>query len=356
MDPFTDIIYSADKFTRFLKQVFKVTTFNGGTYDFCIASGDCIHNPTDNPVHGGLYEVYKTSRTITGLQCNWGRAIHFQNYAYGGFYDFYYVCAQATTHNKIRDTPTEPTIYCWTEVGCNTDWKKLKSKTSKTFDTLYTEGGLGDRIRSRIQSFVRTRAGLVQAGVPPKLSIFAQGPRGTGKSSLIKAIANELDADLFLLDMNTVKNFGAMKYNLIDKLEPGRLSVIALEDIHLVNKAEFPHLYNLLDGVAELEGCVIVLTSNVSHAELDPALVRSGRVNFIVELGPILGESARRMCKAILPHQGDEVADIVGATVERMGGVLASRLESYLLNHIESTTTILDLPSLNSSETQCLQI
>lgn len=60
-------------------------------------------------------------------------------------------------------------------------------------------------------------------------------------------------------------------------------------------------ILNLLDGVLELNGCFIVLTTN--HLDkLDPALIRDGRVTYKIELGKITQDDMKSMIQKFIPE------------------------------------------------------
>ena len=79
----------------------------------------------------------------------------------------------------------------------------------------------------------------------------------------------------------------------IDAAFTGRQT--AAEDGYQTN-VTFSGLLNALDGVASGESRIVFMTTN--HAErLDPALIRPGRVDAIVELGDAEPEQVRRLFK-----------------------------------------------------------
>lgn len=62
------------------------------------------------------------------------------------------------------------------------------------------------------------------------------------------------------------------------------------------------NILNLLDGVLELDGCFIVMTTN--HLEkLDPALVRDGRISFKIELKEITPPHMKAMISNFHPEE-----------------------------------------------------
>jgi chaperone BCS1 len=115
------------------------------------------------------------------------------------------------------------------------------------------------------------------------------GIPGSGKTSLIKAICNEIGYNLSILsmskDFNNTSLLSAMTYMIEN-------SVLLLEDVDsLFEKRDatfdnpsitFSNFLNILDGVLYKHGCIIFLTTN--HPEkLDHALLRIGRVDMFLE-------------------------------------------------------------------------
>jgi chaperone BCS1 len=116
------------------------------------------------------------------------------------------------------------------------------------------------------------------------------GIPGSGKTSIIKAICNEIGYSLSMLSLQKEFDNNSLLH-AFGNLEKN--SVLLLEDIDCIfehRKASsdtpflsFSNLLNILDGVLYKHGIIIFITTN--HPEkLDHALMRMGRIDMIVQL------------------------------------------------------------------------
>lgn len=137
------------------------------------------------------------------------------------------------------------------------------------------------------------------SGLPYKIGFLLYGKPGCGKSSIIVAAAQELNMDIFKINLKNMKS-----YEFLEKMSRVRNSVVLFEDIDInnvthsrINNKQTKHnkksifcdnnvtlddMFTVLDGYNYLHGCVVFMTTN--HIEkLDPALIRSGRIDHIME-------------------------------------------------------------------------
>ena len=145
--------------------------------------------------------------------------------------------------------------------------------------------------------------------IPWRRGWLLHGPPGTGKTALIRAIAEDLDLPVFVYDLASLMNEelqNAWSHMLsqvpcmaviedIDAVFKGRRNITGREQ-HLT----FDCLLNCLDGIERCDGLFVVVTTNkLDH--IDPALgipdgegasSRPGRIDRTLFLGP-LNEQAR---------------------------------------------------------------
>lgn len=201
---------------------------------------------------------------------------------------------------------------------------KHKFTTSRSFKNIfYTQR---NAVRDRVQFFLERPEWYRAKGIPHTLGLLLHGPPGTGKSSTVKAVAQVAGRHIVNVNMSQVKTKSQLVqlfYDdtlcVVDK-EGGAMAnaesysipidkrVYVLEDIDAManevvldrhscrsntdknkntNKKirdalTLSDLLNVLDGVLEQPGRILIMTTNYLHT-LDKALVRPGRVDMIVE-------------------------------------------------------------------------
>jgi len=174
-------------------------------------------------------------------------------------------------------------------------------------------GGLGstkDRLMEAVQWPLKYPHLFEKAGIRPPKGILLSGPPGCGKTLLAKAIANESEVNFIsakgpaLLSKYVGESEQAVRevfrkarqaapciifFDEIDSLVPVRSA--ASSDSHVAERVLSQFLMEL-DGIEELRG-VLVLSATNRVDILDPAVLRPGRFDEVVEI-PIPDEGDRR--------------------------------------------------------------
>ena len=167
--------------------------------------------------------------------------------------------------------------------------------------------------------------------VPWRRGWLLHGPPGTGKTALIRAIAEDLDLPVFVYDLASLMNEelqSAWSHMLsqvpcmaviedIDAVFKGRENVTGREQ-HLT----FDCLLNCLDGIERCDGLFTVITTNkLDH--IDPALglpddsgrsSRPGRIDRILYMGALTEDARRRIAGRILVDSDEEEREEVVLT------------------------------------------
>ncbi|KAE8167699.1 BCS1 N terminal-domain-containing protein [Aspergillus tamarii] len=165
-------------------------------------------------------------------------------------------------------------------------------------------------------------------GIPYRRGYLFYGPPGTGKSSLAFAAAGFLGLNVYILDLNATQLTEDALAQLFQELP--RRCLVLLEDIDTNevtsrrsdeskkkrkgnNKISLSALLNTIDGVAAQEGRVLVMTTN--HPEnLDPALIRPGRVDYQIEFKlanrNLMIQMFQNLFRVVLPSIDSHLEDI----------------------------------------------
>jgi AAA+ superfamily predicted ATPase len=181
------------------------------------------------------------------------------------------------------------------------NWNSQDAPQRKLESVILREG-LKEDILADLRKFLDDETKYTELGIPWHRGYLFHGPPGTGKTSVIKAVAAELGLDLWYLPLADLKEDSS----LIDLIRGVRArGVLLLEDVDAYQAARDREaeegeeakpknplaggitnsaLYNALDGVVTPHGLITIMTTN--HIEkLDPALIRNGRADRVIELG-----------------------------------------------------------------------
>ena len=81
-------------------------------------------------------------------------------------------------------------------------WSKLNKLPKRSIDTVYLDKDVKEGIIDDIEEFIEDEAVYNQFGIPYKRTYLLEGTPGTGKTSLIFALASKLDMNI------SIFNFG----------------------------------------------------------------------------------------------------------------------------------------------------
>ena len=175
------------------------------------------------------------------------------------------------------------------------------TKFKRNLSTIYLENK--NKIFESINVWKNSEEFYRERGIPYKLGILLYGEPGTGKSSLVHAIASELNKDVIVLTAGAILNGKLSRYNTACCDTP---PIIVIEEIDTIvnsrqnelgekEKVILSELLNFLDGPSSPDSCIIIATTN--HIEkLDPAIIRSGRFDIKIHMGKISRDLAIQMC------------------------------------------------------------
>lgn len=176
---------------------------------------------------------------------------------------------------------------------------KIAEIPNKTFDDVFFYGK--DRLIDFLDYFMNDKSYYEKHNMNHKVGILLYGKPGTGKSTIIKALANYIGYNIISInadDIQYVTQFNVDLEKSIIVLEDidcyiGKRTECTSEDTNEMNSV-IGTVLNVLDGISS-NGTIFVATTN--HIEnLDDALVRSGRFDFKLEVDYIGRDLAEEMC------------------------------------------------------------
>ena len=197
------------------------------------------------------------------------------------FVEFYKLASEIdnTSDEKLRISITNK----------YSEWNTYSRIPIRRLNTVYMDERVKQRIMDDITDFLKSEAEYDAFGIPYKKTYLLTGVPGSGKTSLIKALCNEIHYNLGIMSMSRDMD-NATVQGSFRSLEPK--TVLLLEDIDCLFEKRvsvetqsftFSNLLNILDGVLFKHGLIVFITTN--HPEkLDHALLRQGRTDLIIEL------------------------------------------------------------------------
>lgn len=233
-------------------------------------------------------------------------------------------------------------------------FSEVPFETTKNFDNMYFEQK--DSIVKCLDNFIENESEYTRLGIPYTLGFLFCGPRGVGKTSCIKSIAKYTNRHIVIIPMKNIKSIDVlMRIFLNDEINDKKVSnkkrLYVFEEIdcgtwsnivtnrndtngiEVVDKKKSTNneqllndivscikkcdvdseiknantnntekeltlgdFLELLDGVIEIPGRMIIMTSN--HPEkLDQAIVRPGRIDKIIKFTNMTKKNVSDMYK-----------------------------------------------------------
>jgi transitional endoplasmic reticulum ATPase len=181
-------------------------------------------------------------------------------------------------------------------------------RTDVTYDDL---GGLGetiDQLREMVELPLRYPELFRRLGVDPPRGVLLHGPPGTGKMRLARAVANESDAQFFLINGPEIMGsaYGESEGRLreiFDEAAKAAPSILFIDEIDSIapkrgqvqgeaEKRIVAQLLTLMDGLEPRTNLVVIAATNRPDA-IDEALRRPGRFDREIVIG-VPDERGRR--------------------------------------------------------------
>jgi mitochondrial chaperone BCS1 len=183
--------------------------------------------------------------------------------------------------------------------------------SARPMSSLFHPPALVQDLFEDVRIFLESKQMYEELGIPYRRGYLLAGPPGTGKSSLILAVASHFELPIYSVPLRGTEITGERLAALLANCR--KPSLIALEDIDCLNIATsrksntndsltIADLLNVVDGIGASEDRVLFMTAN--HPEtLDFALTRAGRVDRKFYVDYARDEELRRFHERIAQFQ-----------------------------------------------------
>ena len=259
-----------------------------------------------------------------------------------------------------RTYKTINSSYECSDIGINTLILKEEDKTktwdityqslsTKSIKDIFTDANL-EHLTNHLIKWNASQHLYEQLNIIHKTGILLYGDPGTGKTTLAKAIAKELNAPIYVINMGEFneEQIDAIRNDIIDAYED-KTVILIFEDIDCIfstrddlktekQKQAAQLLLQFLDGTFSIPNVISIATTN--HIEvLDPALIREGRFDIKIEMKNISRESAVRLCRHFNVDSNDIPELLENEQFPINPSYIQNKILKYLLEKLQSEYT-----------------
>lgn len=224
--------------------------------------------------------------------------------------------------------------------------------SKRSLDSIYIPKAQKARIINHVDSFLKEKDWYMKRGIPWKTGILLKGPSGTGKTSLVRALATHYGSTVWMLSLNSISD--STLAQALERVQPDDApAFVLIEDIDAFNinlnretqptgesegaakMLTISGLLNAFDGIKSKDNVIFIATTN--HPErLDPALIRSGRFDLHETIDYLTDEVFKEYLSTLYPNK-----DFSQYRVKP--NIAISSIFPYALRNKEDPSDILDL-------------
>lgn len=264
---------------------------------------------------------------------------------------------------------------------------KNRFESTKTFDNLiFRDKHL---LKERLDFFLNKKEFYLSLGIPYTLGLLFHGYPGTGKTSTIKAIANYTKRHIIIIPMNKIHNISTLRdiilneelgyykipqhkrlyvfeeidCNGMEKIIKTRtenekdetLSASSVEDIRKLeeklksitevypktddDKVTLGGFLELLDGINEATGRIMIMTTNSDPEKFDKAFQRPGRIDCKIQFQKCNRKEIEELYRMWFPNQ-----PITKENLNQIGEDMftPAELGELFIRHVENPAKVVE--------------
>jgi chaperone BCS1 len=239
----------------------------------------------------------------------------------------------------------------------NDGWDVTEGYAPRLLDSVILQPGEKEHLVKDIENFRRSKQLYARLGVPYHRGYLLHGPPGTGKTSLVSAVAANFGLSIYSINLSDFNDRTLM--NAVNRVAHN--SVLLFEDIDCMkssnsrvssssNPNDAPHpqnekenareqngvtlsgLLNVLDGFYAPTNVLFMMTTNRIEA-LDEALLRPGRIDYKLYLGKASDRQKIELYRKFFPESSEIEAEVFvsnypsAETMAEFQGLLLTKLE-----------------------------
>lgn len=190
-------------------------------------------------------------------------------------------------------------------IGMNGNTYESYGRPHRSWNDTFIPKTQQQQIENAVLKFCASEKWYKDHRIPYHFGIMLHGNPGTGKSSVVQVITSLIDCDVYYTAtdtlMSSIENDHWIRYSPKD-----RMRIIIIEDVdtnafsknrHMKSSDDDFHrkfsigsLLNFIDGFGSHDKVIYIMTTN--HLDdLDPALIRPGRIDLMCEIDYVSDET-----------------------------------------------------------------